>query len=343
MSLEQSVCDLVKRHWVDLQLNDPMPDRLVFLKIAGKVSPNAAIIAMILDAHRKRAVAVAKIPRNPQSALGLTQEYEAMIDLRAQINETRILDHTTCCGVLTDIDGVKILIQPAAPGHSMVREMTSRGSIEALYERILPWMFDFHAVGAKRCVLEGETLRELVQAPIEQFTKKLNGDYSGMLSNEAQQYLSELPKKVEGRTVHLCRQHGDFNAHNIQVEYSHSRLDNFTLIDWEDYRPWQLPIHDLNHFFTSNSHLLGHGLSPVESYIKFILDAGWYHDLYVKAIADYEARGLIDRDIFLMLTPLYMIDICRRIVDVQRAQEYTAPTWVKRMNAFISSYLRMIQ
>ena len=58
MSLERSVCDLVKKHWVDLHPNRQAPDSLVFLKVAGKTSPNAAIIAMILDASIQRPVAI---------------------------------------------------------------------------------------------------------------------------------------------------------------------------------------------------------------------------------------------------------------------------------------------
>jgi hypothetical protein len=111
----------------------------------------------------------------------------------------------------------------------------------------------------------------------------------------------------------------------------------------EDYRPWRLPIHDLNHFFASNSHFLSAGMPPVESYTKYVLNGGWYHDLYVREVADYETRGLIDRDTFWRLTPLYMIEMCRSLEDVQRDQAYTAPTWVKRMNAYISSYLSMVQ
>ena len=343
MSLERSVCDLVKKHWVDLHPNRQAPDSLVFLKVAGKTSTNAAIIAMIIDASIQRPVAIAKIPRNPRLAPGLEHEYEAMLDLRESIHDTDILAHIPYHGTVAAINGVKILIQAAGNGYPMVREMNSRETIEALYARILSWMFAFHSDGAEECLLEGENLRELVESPITQFMEKFGNLSSDVLSNKARQCLTEIPKKVTGQKIHLCRQHGDFNAHNILVDYNGKLLNDFSLIDWEDYQPRQLPIHDLNHFFTSNSHLLRFGMSPVESYAKLVLSDGWYRDLYVRAVADYELRGLIDRETFWILVPLYFIEMCFRIADVQREQQDTALTWVKRMNAFITRYLRKVE
>src|SRR4030042_2670661 len=145
MSMEQSVCDLVKRHWDDLYPNDPKPESLVFLKVAWKKSPNAAIIGLILDGNSRHPVAVGKIPRNPHLTVGLEHEYAAMVDIRNKISDPEILAHIPCNGTLTEINGIKILLQKAGAGHPMVREMTSRKRIESLYEKILPWMFAFHA------------------------------------------------------------------------------------------------------------------------------------------------------------------------------------------------------
>jgi len=115
------------------------------------------------------------------------------------------------------------------------------------------------------------------------------------------------------------------------------------LIDWEDYRPMQLPIHDLNHFFTSNSHLLGAGMSPVESYGKFVLNDGWYRNLYFKAIKEYESYNLVDYETFWMLVPLYIIQMCNRVTETQRTQQDTISTWINRMNFLISRYKEEIK
>ena len=339
MSMEQTVCNLVKQHWNDLHPNSKPPDSFVFFKIASKTSPNAAIIAMLFDARNRRPVAVAKIPRNPQFTTGIEREYEAMTDIRNAINAPRVLAHIPCRGVLTDNDGIKILLQEAGVGHPMVREMTSRESVEALYEKILPWMFEFHAHGAEACTVEGKILQDLVETPIARFMAQFGHVSSDILSSDARQYFSELPQKVKGQVVRLCRQHGDFNAHNTLVEYDRGRLYNFTLIDWEDYTTRQLPVHDLNHFFTSNSHLLGGYMKPEESYLSILLNDGWYRNLYIKAIEEYETRGLIDKNTFFTLTPLYMIKMCFCVSDSQRNQQNTIKTWIKRMNLYINRYL----
>ncbi len=338
MSIAQSVCDLVKLHWDELYPNSHAAESLVFLKVAGKASPNASIIAMILDARSQRPVAVAKIPRNPQLSQGLEREYMAMVDLRESISDVSILDRVPYRGMMVEVEGIKILLQTAATGHPMVREMISRESVESLYGKILPWMFAFHTDGAEECVLEGEMLRELIESPIARFVEQFSNAYNRTLSDEAQRYLLELPRKVEGRTVCLCRQHGDFNAHNTLVKLDNGQLSDFALIDWEDYRPQRLPIHDLNHFFTSNSKVVGLGISADDSYEKFLLKDGWYCDLYLKAVADYEARGVIDKETFLMLSPLYLVEMCLQMSDVQRQQQDTSSTWLRRVNTYIDRF-----
>ncbi|MFC1837490.1 hypothetical protein ACFLYW_02270 [Thermodesulfobacteriota bacterium] len=306
--MEKTVCKLVKQHWDDLHPSGDVPEFLVFMKVASKTSPNASIIGMILDASNRCPVAVAKIPRNPKSTLGLERENISMIDLRRSVSNAKLLSNTSCYGVLVKYKGVNILLQKAGSGQSMVRQMTSRVTIESIYEKILPWMFDFHIDGAKEYCLEGDVLIEFVEKPVSKFFEQYQDIARNILSEKAQQYLYQLPIKTQGQAVSLCRQHGDFNAHNILVEYNYGSLKDFTLIDWEDYRTLQLPIHDLNHFFTSNSNLLGAGMTPDESYAKFVLNNGWYRDLYMKAVKAYEAHGLIDHETFLSLTPLYLVD-----------------------------------
>ena len=332
MSIDKSVCELVRKHWKELQPSNPLPESLVFLKVAGKTSADASIIALVIDGHSHNPVAVAKIPRNPQVTVGIECEYAAMTNIKESISDSNILDHVPYRGTLTEINDVKILLQTAAKGDPMVRVMTSQQSVEEHYKKILPWMISFHSNGAEESVLEGEALDRLVESPIKRFVEQ----YKEMISKETHQFLTELPDKVKGRKVQLCRQHGDFNAHNILLELDGNHCKNFTLIDWEDYRTGQLPIHDLNHFFTSNSYLLGAGKPPEESYANLVLNDGWYHDLYLRAIADYETGGLIDKETFMLLTPLYFIEMCFRIADVQRQQQHTASTWVKRLNVFCS-------
>jgi len=172
---------------------------ICFFKIASKTSPNAAIIAMLFDARNRRPVAVAKIPRNPQFTTGIEREYEAMTDIRNAINDPRILAHIPYRGVLTDNDGIKILLQAAGVGHPMVREMTSQKSVEALYEQILPWMYAFHSHEAEKCVLEDDILNNFVKAPIENFMAQFGHVSSDILSSDARQYFPNCHKRSKAK------------------------------------------------------------------------------------------------------------------------------------------------
>lgn len=340
INIERTVCELVRHHWGDINPDSQAPESLLFLKVAGKTSPNASIIALVLDECYRRAVAVAKIPRNPQLTIGLEREYAAMLDLRESVRNAGTLAHLPYNGTMAEINGINILLQTAGSGWPMVREMTSRKSIEMLYEVILPWVFNFHAEGAEQCVLEGETLREFVESPIARFMDQVGAYYTDLISRQTRQYLLELPCKVEGLKVPLCRQHGDFNAHNVLVKLDFNQLVDFTLIDLEDYQFRQLPIYDLNHFFTSNSKVVGGGMTAQNSYSEFLLKDGWYQDLFKKAVTSYEERELIEEGTFWMLSPLYFIGMCNRVLEVQRQQEDTVVTWLTRMNAFIKRYCR---
>jgi len=343
MNLERLVCDLVKLHWDHLHPDIPKPGPLIFLKVAGKTSPNAAIIGLVLDGNSRGPVAVSKIPRNPLLAPSIQHEYAAMVNLRNSITNKTVLGKITCNGSMIEVDGISILLQAAGNGHPMVREMISRQSIEELYGKILPWMFDFHADGMEDCLIEGDVLHDLVEKPIACFLDVLSFLSEEILSPQATQYLADLPLKVMGEKVRLCRQHGDFNAHNILVTFNKNRLNDFNLIDWEDYKQRQFPVFDLNHFFTSNSKLLGAGLSAEESYTQFMLRDGWYRDLYVNAVAAYEDSGIINRRLFWVLTPIYFISMCLSMMEIQRNQKNTINTWARRLNAFIDRYPRGLE
>ena len=338
MNLERQVCELVRLHWNDLHPDISKPGPLVFLKVQGKTSPNAAIIGLILDENSRCPVAVSKIPRNPLLAPGMQHEYAAMVNLRNSITKKTILDKITCNGSMAEVDGISILLQAAGNGHPMVREMISRKAIEELYGKIIPWMFEFHTDGMEDCLIEGDVLHDLVEKPIACFLEASSFLLGDTLSSRATQYLVDLPQKVKGKKVRLCRQHGDFNAHNVLVTFNKNRLIDFTLIDWEDYKQRQLPVFDLNHFFTSNSKLVGTGLSAEESYNQLILREGWYRGLYRNAVAAYEGSGVISSSLFWALTPIYFISMCLSMTEIQRDQKNTVNTWARRLNAFIDRY-----
>ena len=337
MSMEQSICKLVTGHWRDMFPDDEPPDSVTFLKIAGKTTPNAAIIALLFDIKRRSPVAIAKIPRNPLVTTGIENEYAAMVDIKGSIAAPNVLEHIPFQGMLFEESGVRILIQRAGKGCPMIRFMNSQEFIQLLYETILPWMFDFHADGARECMLEGDVLSRLIKEPIAEFMEQFADLSASLLSPETRQYLLDLPQKIEGRKINLCRQHGDFNAHNILVEIKKKSVTNFFLVDWEDYRTEQLPVYDLNHFFISNARAVGHNLSIEESFANLILQSGWYRDLYIKAVSEFTKRRLIDHNTFWLLTPLYLVAMCLRVSEPQRQQKETAHVWIHRAEQFIKN------
>jgi len=339
MSLEQLICKLVKQHWYQLNPESNPPDSLVVIKVAGKPSPNAAIIVLVLDALQRTPVAIAKIPRNPHQPIRIENEYAAMVDLNESLTDSEVSRHIPYQGVMVENGGFKILLQCAGHGIPMTRAMTSEQSVVSLYEMILPWLLKFNADGAIKCILAGNRLKDLVTIPITAFFKQYPEVSQKLLSPEAKQFLEDLPAKVEGRELCLCRQHGDFNAHNLLIEMKKRSIADFTLIDWEDYRTLQLPIHDLNHFFISNSRVLESNMSIRDSFTKLILQKGWYRDLYTRAINNYAACHFIDCDTFQLLTPLYLLSMCLRVSESQRQQTGTAPVWIRRTDQFIKHRL----
>lgn len=133
-------------------------------------------------------------------------------------------------------------------------------------------------------VLDGKRLHDLVEGPIDQFFQLFDDVASDHLSASNHDYLRRLPSTVAGLRLRLCAQHGDFNAYNVLVDDRRNCPRQFSIIDWEDFRTHQLPIHDLNHFFTSNSHALGGRTSPEDSYSRFVLSEGWYRELYLRTL-----------------------------------------------------------
>ena len=225
------------------------PNSLVYFKIAGKTTENAPIVSMIFDEEKRKPVAVVKTPRNPDYVEGILREYQVMKDLEHSISDINVLSCIAYHCELEIVEGLPIFIQEAKTGSSMVPMVKSKKNIIKLYKRILPWMLKFHMSTAEKHVLDGEILDRLVEIPIGDFLKKYGAMSSGVVSKRSFEYLKKLSKIIKGRSICLCSQHMDFNAHNILIDQKCKKHFGFSLIDWEDYSPMQLPVHDLNHFF----------------------------------------------------------------------------------------------
>ena len=338
MSIDRAVCKKVQERWADLGMQGNAPETLQFLKVPGKLSNTGAVVAMIFNASTQKPVAVAKIPRTPSVTTGIVREQEAMENVK---RDTALWDgakHIPANSFIDEVCGAKVLFQQAGEGHALVRDMVSRENEELIYEQILPWLLVFHNQATTDIFLDEENLKRFVTGPIEQFLT-LTKDIDGITVPESvKQYLQQLPLLLEGKKLKLCAQHGDFNAHNIVCTATVSGPMDFTVIDWEDHRQSQLPIHDLNHFFISNSKLLDTNSTAAGAFSKHIIGAGWYQNLYASAVANYEAAGIIDSETFYRLTPIYLCEYALRLMDEHRQQGGTINVWVDRLTQYIETF-----
>lgn len=221
----------------------------------------------------------------------------------------------------------------------MTRILDRREEIEDRYGEILEWMREFHSVGRTAVTLEGADLDAWVETPLREVEQKLPRLYEA-LAKRTKDYLSSLGSRVYGKTAALTRQHGDFNAHNLLLQEQSPR---FFLVDWEDFSPCELPIHDLNHFFVSNSKVLGEGGDAQSTFRNALLTEGWYQDLYRDAVRQQSHRGVIEEDLFWQLTPLYFLRMCLRVTDEARDEGHTADVWARRADAFIADFPELRQ
>ena len=338
MSIDRHVCEVVGARWDELEIPEKPSGDLVFMKIQGKLSANASVIGLILDGAERRPVCVAKIPRNPACPIGIDHEYAAMSAIRSTYEDWQYKFRIPFEGFVEPISGAKVLFQRAAIGHSMVKAMMGEMSIRGLYKEILPWLNEFHRHNQKEVCLEGELLDVLVKKPIMLFCEKMQ-DYPDIeISNRLREYLAALPANVSGKNVCLVSQHGDFNAHNIILKSDGLDPVDFSVIDWEDFRQDQLPMHDLTHFFVSNSKLLDMKADSGASFTGHIIENGWYQNLFMDAVKNYESFGIISADLYWRLVPLYMVEMCLRLMDEQRKQEHTLGIWVSRANEFVHRF-----
>jgi len=338
MSIDRAICKKVQQRWADLGMQGSAPEALQFLKVPGKLSNTGAVVAMVFNASTQKPIAVAKIPRTPSVTTGIVREQKAMEIVKRDTSLWSGAKHIPVNSFIDEICGAQVLFQQAGKGHALVREMVGRENEEQIYEQILPWLLAFHNQTSTNVSLDEENLRRLVSDPIEQFLA-LTKDVDGITVPESvKQYLQQLSSLVEGKELKLCAQHGDFNAHNIVCTAIESGSMDFTVIDWEDHREAQLPIHDLNHFFISNSKLLDINSTASEAFSKHIIGAGWYQDLYATAVAKYEAAGIIDSETFYRLTPIYFCEYALRLMDEHRQQGGTINVWVDRLIQYIETF-----
>jgi len=338
MSIDREICDRVQAGWKTLYPSGDAPSELCFMKVQGKTSNNAAVIAMIYDASTRHPVAVTKIPRNPEYTIGIEREYAAMQHLDANLGQWDGAQRIPFQGFIELISGVPVLVQRAANGYALVRDMVSQEKEERIYADVLPWLLEFHTRTATDIVLDDEHLQQLVRGPVQCFIDSVAKHPEVRVPDSLANYLERLPALVKGAKLKLCAQHGDFNAHNLVVRCKSTSTLDFTVIDWEDYRESWLPVMDINHFFISNSKLLDMTLNAEQAFSKFILQQGWYQDLYINAVNKYQAAGIIDADILWKLSPLYMTEICLSLMEPHRHQHHTLNVWIDRATAYIDKF-----
>ncbi len=338
--MDHEIFKRLSENWQEFWPDKPVPHGFHLMKVQGKFTPNACIVALILDAEARCPVAVVRIPRNPKYTRHIEAEHDCTKALVSQGLSDEVLRHVPRGSVLASACGRQIHLQGTCSGHSMVREFTSHEHVRSLYPSILSWMRDFHEQCAQKMALEGDNLSRHILDEIERIKKEVPEMYAS-LSEIAKNHFQALPDKVKGNKVTLTRQHGDFNAHNTLVQMKDGVLGDFAIIDWEDSSAEQLPIHDLNHFFISNSKLLMQGESAESTFDEFILSPGWYQDLYIESVRVFSERGLIDEDTFWRLTPLYLLGMCARVNEYGRQQGNTAAIWLKRTELFINSFPKL--
>jgi hypothetical protein len=338
MSIDRRVCELVGARWHDLGLPGKPSENLVFMKIQGKLSANASIIGLVLDCDERKPLSVVKIPRNPARPLGVNREYSAMQAIRDACHDWEGSKRIPFEGFVEQVAGAKVLFQRAAVGHSMVKEIIGESSIRTLYADVLPWLLDFHLCNRNEVCLEGDLLETLVSKPINLFSEKMRKFPDIEISTRLRDHLAGVARDISGARISLASQHGDFNAHNIILGANMSGMRNFSVIDWEDFDERQLPIHDLSHFFISNSKLLDMKHGTGESFSKFIIESGWYQQLFVESVQRYENAGVIASGVYWKLVPLYIVTMCLRLMDEQRQQENTLGVWIARANEYVNRF-----
>ena len=338
MSIDRSICAMVRDKWDLLGVPGKAPGELHFMKVQGKSSNNGSVIAMIYDTGTRQPVAVAKIPRNPGCTVAVENEFRAMSNLGDRLGEWPGASRITHEGFLSPIAGVPVLVQRAVGGYALVRDMVSREKEERIYSEVLPWLLEFHKQSAKTITLDGANLDEFVRAPVERFFENIAQYPDVKIADCLRNYLEALPAVVEGAELKLCAQHGDFNAHNIIVSSKDGAALDFTVIDWEDYKPAWLPIMDVNHFFISNSKLLDMTFTSEQAFEAFILKEGWYQNLYVDTVNRYQSAGIVSSDLFWKLTPLYMLEVSMSLMEEHRQQHSTLGVWTDRAAAYVEMF-----
>ena len=336
MSLDRQVCKLALERWSDFGTDTPPPAGLVFVKLQSKLSNNGSIVALLCDEQTGATRVVVKIPRNPEVTTAIDREANAMAALTTGYRQWANKGSISNGGFRETIAGLKVLFQEASDGSSMVRQMTGRESIAANIGRSTRWLLEFHKHAATQVTLAGDQLESHVLQPVALFGQFLS-DNNLSVSAGVEQYLQDLPGRVDGASLSLISKHGDFNAHNIVIRDAAAGSALF-VIDWEDFSAAQLPIYDLNHFFTSNSKLVAVGKSAEQAYASLMMTQGWYQSEYRDAVSRYEQANIVDAATFYALSPLYLVDSALRMTDENRQQQGTIDVWLDRLEQYVRDF-----
>jgi hypothetical protein len=324
---------------LDITINSKNEKDYDIIKTSTRESANANIVLYILDLNIRKVIAIVKVPRLNNNIKYLTEENNKITEILNDSSQNLIKKQIPNT-ILIKLDDTALLFQKFEEGTKLVQVMQSKDKVIKWTKKIMYWYMNFLNSRTKVKVLESDALIKKTSDILINFKNLYPNVYSKFNKNTLQFFYNTKHHLVNER-VTLIGQHNDFNAHNLIINNLKSKF-SFSIIDWEDYENYCLPVIDLNHYFISNSGLLSKK-SKMANYNNYFINDSYYKSLYLEVIQQLSDLGFISKQAFKYLTPYYFLIMCINLNKQNREQTNTLEIWVKRMEIYIASIEKEIR
>ena len=298
------------KHWPEIFPHIRLPRSIDFLQVSGSISAPGKVFFLAFIDGKPKPQFVVKVSRNQRDNSFLVAEYENLKYVH-KITDEFAKESVPRAVLLEDIGEHKILIQTAVVGESLKRRLRAgpfinKGIILRVDELLTDWLANFQLkIGLKEEKLDSQFLEAYIRKPIETFV--LTFDLSEIEKQYFQSF-DEIWNKLSGIQLPLVFQHGDFMFSNI----FNLRRDKLGIIDWENARKAQLPMHDLFHCLLWQGFLFFKAKTEYERALAnfqfSFCEDNWYSKIIKSCFKKYCSKIGIDEKLMEVLFVMFLVN-----------------------------------
>jgi len=307
-------------------------EKILLMKVDGRQDKTGMVSFLVFLKGNHNPVYYVKTTRNNGYRGLLEKEFSKLKNVRERLTDCQLKENLPRPIIFTEVNDFPLFITTVFCGRSLA--MMIRGKhwgkkkiIKKYLSEVLSWLIKFQKIG-----LRNESSEDFFSSKLTD-TKLLEIDnfYGNKYKSSSLELINRFQKEGSNQLIPVTACNGDFHLGNVI-----SNKRGFGIIDWEDYLEKDCPLLDFYHLFIATSSLLSSERIGIENgFRSFLLNPGWFKDLFFESVIEYTNALNINLDTAKVYFPYCLL---AHVIKEFRRQNYNAAeAWLHILDNFLYS------